>query len=103
MATQSSTKNTKDNRKVVVATFYPPQMVFKLPDGLDLEDKSVVGSYSHRYDTLYIYYVDGREEKIRYEYLSTEDFDYKYSEELSIGDAEDYCVEYSDEEEEEEH
>ena len=34
LANAKSTKNTEDNRKVVVATFRPAQMVFKLPDGL---------------------------------------------------------------------
>ena len=37
----SSTKNTKDNRKVVAAKYYC-EGVFKIPDGIDLEDRSVV-------------------------------------------------------------
>jgi hypothetical protein len=51
----SSTKNTKENRKVLVATFHE-DTVFKLPNNLDLEDKSVVKDYWVRWGELFISY-----------------------------------------------
>jgi hypothetical protein len=51
----SSTKNTKENRKVLVASF-TQESVFKLPNNLDLEDKSVVKEYYVKWDELVISY-----------------------------------------------
>jgi hypothetical protein len=57
----SSTKNTKANRQVVRAEYKAPESVFEIPDGLDLEDKSVVESWGVKYNTLKIKYVNGEE------------------------------------------
>jgi hypothetical protein len=51
----SNTKNTKENRKVLCAK-YSDEAVYKLPNNLDLEDKSVVKSYWIKWGTLYISY-----------------------------------------------
>lgn len=51
-----STKNVKGNRKIVVAKYYQYEY-FKIPDNLDLNDKSVVEYYSVKWGTLYIKYV----------------------------------------------
>ena len=53
----SITKNTKDNRVFVVAN-YLTESQFKIPDGLDLEDKSIVENWWVKHDTLYIVYAD---------------------------------------------
>ena len=83
---KGSTKNTKGNRKVVRAVYYAPESVFKIPDGLDLEDESIVESWGVKWNKLYINYVDGREEEID-PYLDCEDnTDYKYPKELEIED-----------------
>ena len=95
----NSTKNTKDNRKVVVA-HYSYSYPFKIPDGIDLEDETVVKGWGVRYGTLTIHYVDGREEEIEPVYEI--EADYKWPDEAEIVDAEDYNVEYSEDEEEEE-
>ena len=97
----SSTKNIKDNRKVVVAKFYAPRTVFKIPDGIDIEDKSVVKKWYVYREYLNIIYVDGREETIEAEY-STGFEELDCVEETVIEDAEDWNVEYSQDEEEEE-
>ena len=55
----SSTKNVKGNRLIVFAEYYGPESVFKIPNGLDLEDKSIVDEWVVKYNTLYIKYVDG--------------------------------------------
>jgi len=98
----STTINIKGSRKVVRATFYAPDSVFKIPDGLDLEDKSVVKFWGVKYNTLYIYYVDGREEDIEPYFDASESTDYKYTKETEIVDADDCGIEYTDDEEEEE-
>jgi hypothetical protein len=56
----SSTKNTKDNRQVVKATFYPPESVFEIPDGIDLEDETIVKWWEVKYNMLCICYVNGK-------------------------------------------
>jgi len=94
---ESETKNIKENRKVVVAHYFC-QGIFKIPDGLDLNE-TVVKDWTVRRDTLYIHYVDGREDKIE-SHVDTEP-DWKYPD-CKIEDAEDYNVEYSEDEEEEE-
>ena len=63
------TKNVKGNRKVVMVTLYTPHLIYKIPDGLDLEDKTVVKSWGYKRDmwgngVIYIDYVDGREENL---------------------------------------
>jgi len=37
----STTQNVKGNRKIVIVS-YTTESVFKIPDGLDLEDETVV-------------------------------------------------------------
>ena len=89
--------HTKNYRKVVVAKFTPTYTVFKIPDGIDLYDKTVVRNWSVLCDTLHIWYADGREEKI--------DVDFRqktiYLEKVSVEDAEDWPVKYDKDEEDE--
>ena len=94
----SNTKNTKDNRKVVVAR-YSTKQVFKIPDNIDLQDENVVESWNVRWGTLYIYYKDGTKQTFADEYEVEPD--YKEGT-IEIEDAEDWNVEYSQDEEEEE-
>jgi len=60
----SKTQNRKGNRLVVRAEYSGPEFYFKIPDGLDLEDKTVVKWWGVFYGELSIHYVDGREEQI---------------------------------------
>jgi hypothetical protein len=53
------TCNTKNNPLVVRASFLV-DFHYELPEGLDLEDETVVLSWGVRWRNLYIYYVDGR-------------------------------------------
>tara|TARA_Y100000401_G_C8318495_1_gene223913 strand:+ start:1650 stop:1910 length:261 start_codon:yes stop_codon:yes gene_type:complete len=85
-----------DNRKVVVAYFETPRMVFKIPKGVDLEDKTIIKSYDFENFDLVIYYTNGTIEHIDCAYAD----DYMgVCDSLEIRDAEDYPVEYSSEEE----
>tara|TARA_R110000868_G_scaffold62890_1_gene189808 strand:- start:133 stop:429 length:297 start_codon:yes stop_codon:yes gene_type:complete len=95
----TSTKNVKGDRKVVRVSYRVPDAIFKIPDGLDLEDKTIVSGWYVKYGTLIIDYVDGREEEIEWTIDPTE-FDYKWAENTAIENADDCCVEYSDDEEE---
>lgn len=96
----SNTKNIKGNRKAVYAEYIIGRW-FKIPDGLDLEDKTVVQFWIVHYGHLEIFYTDGREEIIE---MEDNAFDYKRPKETSIEDAEDNGIYYtadegSDEEE----
>lgn len=102
MSSTSDTINIKGNRKVVRATYYAPESVFKIPDGLDLEDESVVKFWGVKYNTLHIHYVDGREEELEPYFDAVDSSDYKYPQETEIEDADDCNVDYSEDEDEEE-
>ena len=60
----SSTQNVKGNRKILLAQYEPCEGVFKISDGIDLDDETVVSEYDVNYDTLTINYVNGEKEKI---------------------------------------
>ena len=99
MSSTSDTINIKGNRKVIRATYFPPESIFKIPDGLDLEDKSIVKWWGVKYNRLYIHYVDGREEDIYPTLDAMDSSDFKHPQETEIVDADDCgCIEYSDEE-----
>jgi len=75
---RKNTKNTKDNRKCVVVKYFEPVAVFKIPNGLDLEDKSIVKEWYVRYGTLHIYYTNGKTKEIEWDNNLHEEFDYKW-------------------------
>jgi hypothetical protein len=82
----SSTLNVKGSRKILKGTYCTPEIYFKLPDGLDLEDETIVESYYVKWKRLYINYVDGRTDEIETEYYFPED-DHKYPDNIEIIDA----------------
>ena len=95
-------KNTKDNRLCVVVEYYPPVAVFKIPDGLDLEDESIVKNWFVKWGRLTIEFTDGREEEIEWEYDPHNDYKWGTGE-YPIGKIEDACaygVDYSEDEDE---
>ena len=57
----SSTINTQDCRKVVRVAWDAPESLFEIPDGLDLEDESVVEEWWVKWNTLHIKYVGKKE------------------------------------------
>ena len=75
----ASTKNMKDNRKIVRVQLYAPELIFKIPDGLDLEDKTVVEEWYYRNGFLHIKYV-GKEEGDIIDPAEEIETDYKYEE-----------------------
>ena len=89
----SSTKNTKDNRHVVVAQ-YISETIFKIPDGLDLNDETIVECWGIKWNVLYIKYV-GKDKDEEIEGI-IEETDYKRPYESYISPAEDACFEYEE-------
>jgi hypothetical protein len=119
-----NTKNTKDNRKIVVASWNRPCSCFKIADNLDLEDTTIVEGWGVKWNELHITYTTkenyilyvGKEPKKDERYgrvdedeltqsiqadMETE-VDYKYADDQEIVDAEDYCIEYEEDDAEEE-
>ena len=77
-----NTRNTKANPLVVRSSFMV-DFHYNLPEGLDLEDDTVVKSWGIRWRNLYIYYVDGRSSVINpIERLC--DYDFKRAEKVEI-------------------
>ena len=70
------TMNVKGDHKVVVVK-YSSRSIFKILDGLDLEDTDVVEAWSVEYNKLHIYYTNGEEVEIT-PYLDFEDEDNSY-------------------------
>ena len=96
----STTKNTKENRKVVRAEYSTPESVFEIPDGLDLEDESIVEWWGVKWNTLHIKYVGKEEVKsIKPSRDGDGDFElWKRPELCEIEDAEDVGYEYEEDE-----
>jgi hypothetical protein len=117
-ASESNTKNTKDNRKIVVATYFRCYSAFKIPDNLDLEDTTIVEGWGVKWNQLHITYTTkenyilyvGKEPEKDKEYergdkdnltqdiqlCQESEVDYKWPEDQAIAEAEDYCVEYEE-------
>ena len=57
----SSTKNTKNNRKIVVQRVYINQY-YKIPDNVNLKDKRVVKDWFIEDERLHIHYVSKKKE-----------------------------------------
>ena len=111
-----NTKNTKDNRMILTAT-YSGEAFFKLPDNLDLKDKTIVEEYGVKYGTMWITYTT---EEYYKQYSGSDkpsedndhtqeiaqseecEINWKYPDSIELMTAEDRSVEYSDEEEDEE-
>jgi hypothetical protein len=89
------------SERKIVRVQYTHNDVFKIPKGLDLEDKKQVKNWGVKYNRLWIEKVDGTELTIEAEGW-IQDFDYKRPDIAEIVDAEEEGVEYSDDEEEEE-
>ena len=45
--------------KVLWARYFPREVCFRIPENIDLEDKTKVANYDVRWETLYITLVDG--------------------------------------------
>jgi hypothetical protein len=97
-----STKNVKGNRLVVFAEYYTPESVFKIPDGLDLEDKTIVKQWWVKYNTLNIQYVGEEEEVWINPVWDASENDFKWPRECEIRPADDLGGDFYEEEDAEE-
>ena len=96
----STTQNVKGNHQVVVA-YCSSKQYFKIPDGLDLEDKTVVSSWSVSWGKLYIDYVNGHKRREIIEFVEEHNYGFK-DPEYVIEDAEtdEHNIEYEEDKEE---
>jgi hypothetical protein len=117
----ANTQNTKENRKVLAAR-YSDESIYKLPNNLDLEDKSVVKEYWVKWGELFISYTSlenwekyttqAEDENEFTQEVSTRNlpspqwiqaiqshYDCDDVHKVEIDDAEEYCVEYAQDEE----
>lgn len=86
--------------KVVYAK-YCAYALFKIPKGIDLEDKTVVKDWWISYDVLYIEFVDSTRKMLEIETeLDASEFDFEEPDKATIKDGRDYGI--TDDEEEEE-
>lgn len=88
----ANTINVKGNRKVVVVK-YTLEEVYKIPDGLDLEDKTVVENWSAKYGRLWIDFVDGHKENYPPDLKISDDDKYPDSEMIEEDDENRYFEE----------
>jgi len=89
----------------VVHAKYSASAVFKVPKGIDLEDKTQVKYWGTKYATLYIVFVDETKEEMHIEAEYEPELDCKYADEETIEKACEYGYtdsEDDDEDEEEE-
>jgi hypothetical protein len=99
MDSQTQPEVPKTERKVVIAE-YANTEAFKVPDGIDLENDKQVKDWGVKYDTLYIYMVDGTEIKVNS--VGWLDDALKYPNDTTIEDASDWNLDEDDEEDEDE-
>jgi len=102
----SNNDNKKDmkkepERQVVVATYYSPSSVFKVPKGKDINKAH---EWWIKYDTLYIYWTKEDEDNKNVEEIeptlkACEASDYKYPQETEVELAEDNNISSSDDKE----
>jgi hypothetical protein len=88
--------------KVVIVN-YRINDAFKIPKGLDLEDKTQVKNWGVKYNVLHIYKVDGTELEIESEgWIHSFDYKYPSCNDVEIENASDWGIDDDDNEEEEE-
>lgn len=90
--------NTKMSSNKVIRVSYSVDDAFLIPKNINLEDTTQVESWGVKYNTLYIYLVNGKEIKINSQGWINE-FDYKYpSDDPTIEEADELgCFDEEDE------
>ena len=102
MSANADKKNMKEvlERQVVVATYYRPSSVFKVPKGKDINKAH---SYGVKHNTLYIYWTKEDEDNDNFQEIephfnATEENDFKYPQETEVELAEDHAIDDDDDE-----
>ena len=88
-------------QQVLIAK-YTSENYFKVPVGIDLEDKNVIKSYSVKWNILTISFVDENKKDLKIGCCHEGEVDYKYPRNEEVGNIEDYDFLESESEEEEE-
>ncbi len=89
---------------VVVAEYYPPEVVFKIPKGIDLNDKGKVKDWGVKWNILYINLVENNEMLQIESSLDSGEHERKYPQKVTIMDREEYanCLSSDEDEDEDE-
>jgi hypothetical protein len=92
-----------DRQKVLIAHYQPKQQKFRVPKGLDLEDKSKVEGYWIQWGELHVKCVDGKYKHIKPDYEFSDDEKRPCVEDIQSDseDDEDHDSNVEDEEEDE--
>ena len=92
-----------DRQKVLIAYYQPKQQKFRIPKGLDLEDKTKVEEYWIKFGELHIRFVDGKYKHIKpyYEFYDDEKRPCEEDIQSDSEDDEDHDSNVEDEEEDE--
>ena len=88
------------SQQVLIAK-YTSENYFKVPVGIDLEDKKVIKSYGVKWNILTICFVDENKEDLEIECYHEGEVDLKYPRSEEVGVIEDYDFLESESEEEE--
>ena len=91
----SKTMSTPGSPKIVIAGYNAPERAWKIPFGVDLEDKTQVKDWWIKWEYLHIEYTDGRKESITDDFETTED-DLKYPTEQRIDDADELFLDFNE-------
>lgn len=89
-----STKSTPGAPKIVIAEYHVPERAWKIPFGVDLEDKTQVKDWWIKWEYLNIEYVDGRKQAIDCDFETEEDL--KYPVEQRIDDADVLFIDFNE-------
>ena len=92
---KSATMSTAGAPKIVVAQYECPERAWRIPFGVDLEDKSMVKEWWIKWDYLHIEYTDGRKVSIESDWESEGDF--KYPLDQRIEDADELGIDFDEE------
>jgi hypothetical protein len=86
-------------KQLVVRAFYTLQSSFRIPKGIDLDDKTVVREFFVKYNTLHIVLVNGKVIEREPCYSDIDVHDFKYPVSTDIDEAEDYEIRDGNEDE----
>lgn len=91
----SNTMSTRGAPKIVIAQYECPERAWRIPFGLDLDDKNVVKDWWIKWEYLHIEYTDGRKES--FESIWESEGDQKYPLDYRIDDADELGIDFDEE------
>jgi hypothetical protein len=87
-------KSTPDKPLIVLAQYDSPEICFRIPFGVDLEDETQVANWWVKWGVLHVEYTTG--EKIEIESAWQSETDFKWTDNIEITDADDVGVDFDE-------